>query len=138
MSMGNRSGECKPLECKGGRVKQAFRDVCDINKIVARARKSGSFDFVSSKAPVFADVSELGDFRSLVVRVRAAQEAFEGLPAAIRSRFHNDAAELVEFMSNAENKAEAVKLGLIVPVPAAPVPAAPVPAVPPAVVPPAP
>jgi len=35
------------------------------------------------------------------------------LPAKMRARFHNDPQELLEFISNEENRAEAEKLGLV-------------------------
>lgn len=104
-----------------GRVKQEFKKVSDINDIVRRYQRNGVFDYVARSRPAFADVSNVGDFRSMVARVRAAQEAFDLLPAIIRTRFHNSSTELVEFLQNGDNRDEAIKLGLIE-APKAPVP----------------
>jgi hypothetical protein len=59
-----------------------------------------------------------------MIQVRAAEEAFMAMPASVRSRFHNDAGELVNFVSDGRNREEAVKLGLVVPasVPVVPAP----------------
>lgn len=100
-----------------GRVKEAPKELSDVNSIVARYRRNGSFDHVSKAAPIFADVSQIGDFRGCVARVRAAEEAFDSLPAVIRSRFSNDPAKLVDFIQDPANLDEGVKLGLMKVVP---------------------
>ncbi len=116
MSMANKLGDGRPvLKCDpaSGRTKQEFRKVCDINEIVKRAMKDGGSALVNKSQLRFADVSSIGDFHSVVQRVRAAEEAFESLPSALRSRFHNDPVELVSFISDSKNRVEAVKLGLV-------------------------
>ena len=45
----------------------------------------------------------------------AADDAFMALPAAVRERFNNDPAELVDFVSDVNNRSEAIDLGLIPP-----------------------
>lgn len=111
------------LKCGDSRVKQEFRDFVDVRAIVARHRKTGLLEHVAKARPSFLDVSAIGDFNSIVSKVRSATESFESLPAAVRSRFHNDPGELISFLSNAENLTEAVKLGLVErPKPPAPAP----------------
>jgi len=115
----NFKGEMPVVNCKGdGRVKQEFAKRSDINEILKRYKKSGVVDYISKNRGVFADVSGFGDFRELVQKVRSAHEAFEGLPASLRFRFHNDPAELLVFIKDASNRPEAIKLGLIEPPPA--------------------
>lgn len=102
------------VECNGkSRTKQCFRERADINGIIARYRKSGSFDYVSKRAPIFADVTGIGDFASVVRKVHAAEEAFNELPSKLRARFHNDASQLIAFVQDAGNRKEAIELGLI-------------------------
>ncbi len=114
MSIGNVKDVRPVLLCGPGRTKKEFVKRCDINEIIRRYRKTGQLDLVSKAAPVFADLSNVGDFRGMVHKCRVAAEAFEGLPVAVRSRFGHEPAALVEFLQNDENRDEAVKLGLIV------------------------
>jgi phage internal scaffolding protein len=43
----------------------------------------------------------------------AAETEFAALPAQIRIKFANDPSNLVQFLDNPENRAEAEKLGLV-------------------------
>ncbi len=114
MSIGNTNGVMPVLKCGPGRTKASFAKRCDINDIIRRYRKTGQLDQVSKSAPVFADLTGVGDFRAMVHKSRLATEAFEKLPSSVRKRFANDPASLVEFMQDPENRDEAEKLGLIV------------------------
>lgn len=112
MSLGFK-GEMPVVHCNDGRVKKEFRKACNINTIVAKYRRTGMVSSLNQARPVFADVSQIGDFRSIVHRVRRAEEAFEALPAYVRKRFNHDSAQLVAFMQDEKNRDEAIKLGLI-------------------------
>ena len=46
-------------------------------------------------------------------QIVAAQEAFNGLPAAVRKRFGNDPGQMLDFLDDPQNASEAVKLGLV-------------------------
>lgn len=117
-------------------AKQEMREAVDLNSIIKRYNQTGQMPgFMQSAPPVFADVSQFGDFASALRRVTAAQDTFAALPADIRSRFGNEAANLVAFIQDDTNYDEAVKLGIVekkalpepLPPPAAPVPPAPKP-----------
>lgn len=89
---------------------------CDINLIVARYAKTGSWTSDGSSPsvrPSFGDFSDVGDFMSAQNAVLAAQEAFDELPAKLRKRFDNDPALLLAFLEDSSNKSEAIELGLI-------------------------
>jgi phage internal scaffolding protein len=45
----------------------------------------------------------------------AAEDEFDALPAQIRARFENEPANLIDFLSNEQNRDEAEKLGLVNP-----------------------
>ena len=47
--------------------------------------------------------------------VIAANNSFAAMPAEIRARFNNDAGAFVDFCADANNRDEAIKLGLIPP-----------------------
>lgn len=115
MSLANKSGDVVP-QCgaaKDGRTKQADSARCDINAIVARYRRTGFMEHQRKDPGIFADVSRLPDFHSMVRQVRLAQEGFDRLPAALRARFGNDPGKLIEFCSDVKNSEEAVKLGIL-------------------------
>lgn len=94
-------------------VQDAAEDA-DINTIVRRFGLTGQLpDAVA--APVYGDFEEVYDYHTALIAVRRAEESFMSLPAEVRSRFHNNPQALLEFCSNAENRAEAEKLGLVIP-----------------------
>jgi len=98
------------------RAQQQFRDECDINTLVRRFGVTGKIP-VSPLPPKYGDFTGVNDFHTAVNSIAAANEAFDALPAAVRSRFHNDPGEFVEFVTTASNRAELEKMGLLVPPP---------------------
>lgn len=100
-------------------TKQAFADECDINNIMARYEATGYLDpdAFQQREAVYGDFADGFDFTSMQETLLNARSAFEALPARIRSRFHNDPAELLDFVHNPENHDEAIKLGLVNPPP---------------------
>lgn len=100
--------ECDPKEKK---TRQSEAKGCDVNEIMARYEKTGVLPVVS-REPFYADVSTLGDYRSVVENVRQAEDYFARLPASVRSRFDNDAAAFLDFVS-AGNREELEELGLL-------------------------
>lgn len=96
-----------------GRTKQSFKDASDINGIVGRYRKTGLLPRLQRVQPVFADVSNVTDFHSVLNRVRRAQEAFESIPAVVRSKFGNRVENLVAYLQDPKNLDEAIESGLL-------------------------
>ena len=93
---------------------QSAKDECDINLIVANAERGMlSASMINQREPRYGDFSELGDYQSALNQVMAAQTMFAELSAEVRRRFDNDPAKLLEFVGDAENRAEAIKLGLV-------------------------
>jgi len=95
-----------------GKTKQEFRQEADLNYQMARFAKTGMLPPAVMQG-VYADVSEYGDYAEVLRRVTAAQESFNALPPDIRFRFQNRPENLVAFLQDANNREEAVKLGLI-------------------------
>lgn len=93
------------------RVKQSFKEECDINTIVRRFEQTGEFPYVNPREASFGDVTGL-EFRSMLDTVLEAQAAFDALPADVRDRFNHDPVKFVDFCSKKENAAELEKLGL--------------------------
>lgn len=97
---------------------QQFRDECDVNNLVARYNRTGTFynalDCAGrlARMPQYGDFSELGDFREQQQKILDVYETFATLPAKIRERFNNNPAFFVEFVGDEKNLDECVKLGV--------------------------
>lgn len=94
------------------RAKQSFKDECDINNIMAKYRRTGLIEAVNRNQPRYADVTGL-EFRTAMEMVAEAQQLFEDMPSSVRKRFGNDPAAFLDFVNDPENRAEAVRLGLV-------------------------
>jgi len=95
------------------RTVQSEKQSCDINYIVSQYRKTGVLPHQAARMPVYADVSEVGDFRELVDRVEATKRWFAKLPAKVRAAFGNDAVALMDAIGDPDQQAKLEELGLI-------------------------
>lgn len=96
------------------KTRQEFKKDCDINRIVDRYTRTGELPFIGRKnLGIYADVSQIPDYKSALEFVIAAKESFSTLDVNIRKRFHNSPDELMAFLEDPNNKDEARKLGLI-------------------------
>lgn len=101
---------------------QSPKEEVDINTIVKRFGLTGELP-VNQRVPLLVDFDEILDYRTCLDAVMKAKASFDAQPAAVRARFENDPARLVDFVMDDGNREEAVRLGLV-PAPApAPVPA---------------
>lgn len=109
------------LKCEDESLtKQSFAEEADINFIVRRFNLTGELP-TDIRAPQHGDFIGVDNYHAAMNLVAAAGEAFDRLPAAVRSRFLNNPLELVEFCSDEKNREEAEKLGLVFKKPAVPV-----------------
>ena len=99
------------------RTKQAFKDECDMNRIVSRINKTG---FLPLEAQSSLRRQIYGDFTNVPATLEAAYEivnradaAFARLPATLRERFGGPAGFLA-FIDDPKNRKEAETLGLLV------------------------
>ncbi|AXH74724.1 MAG: internal scaffolding protein [Microviridae sp.] len=93
-------------------TQQHMAKECDINEIV---RQFGLTGVLPNKyeAPVYADFTDVGDYRTALQAVREAGEKFMELPAELRARFENDPQRLIDFVGDERNRHEAFTLGLV-------------------------
>jgi hypothetical protein len=94
---------------------QSEKDNCDINVIMNRYATCGTplpyrTDGVQ---PVYADVSELGDYMENFQRCKQAEEMFNSLPSALRKELDNNPANLLAFIQDEANRERCVEYGLI-------------------------
>ncbi len=93
-------------------TRQADADGCDINKIVSRYKTTGVLP-AAKDAAIYADVSEMGDYRTAVEQVRIADALFMQLPSNIRTQFSNNPSEFLDFVSDPENHEKMQEMGLV-------------------------
>lgn len=94
---------------------QSEKDNCDINVIMNRYATCGTplpyrADGVE---PVYADVSELGDYMENYQRCKQAEEMFNSLPSALRKELDNNPANLLPFIQDENNKERCYEYGLL-------------------------
>lgn len=90
---------------------EQFAEECDINCILKRYKITGQLP-IRDGTPVFADVSEIGDYSAVMSKIKRANDYFDELPSDIRARFGNDQRAFYEFVMNPANADECVKLGV--------------------------
>ncbi|WNK14480.1 MAG: internal scaffolding protein [Microvirus sp.] len=93
-------------------TQQQFAEECDINTIVRRFGLTGEMP-TDLRMPVSGDFTGISDFQTAMNVVTSAQEEFMRMPAELRYRFNNDPARILQFLNDATNKDEAIKLGLL-------------------------
>jgi len=95
-------------------TRESFRDECNINSIMAKAQRGINVP-INSKSPLFQDVSDIGTFQSMHLRMQEIKDEFlHNVPAEIRLRHGNDPGRFADWLQKPENKDEAIRLGLIV------------------------
>lgn len=111
----NAASDESGLECKDPTLtKQSFREEVDINTIIDRFHLSGELP-TNIRMPVYEDFTGVFDFHSAMNAIAQAREAFDAMPAEVRTRFNNDPGAFVDFTADRNNLAEARKLGLVPP-----------------------
>lgn len=102
---------------------QHFRDECDINTIVKRFGLTGELP-QNLSMPTYGDFRGISDYQTALNLVMEANRNFMTLPAELRARFENDPQQLLAFLDDEKNRAEAIELGLVKAPPPAPPPPA--------------
>lgn len=95
-----------------GRVDKSHRDRCNINSIMAKARK-GAFIPITNKNALYGDFSTSQSFHETQNKIIQANQAFEALPSNIRKEFENDPGKLIDFLEDPRNEQKAVELGIL-------------------------
>jgi phage internal scaffolding protein len=97
----------------GGPVKteQHHQDAVNVNTIMRKAFQTGMLPQKSNA--FYGDFSNVVDFQTAQNAIKAAEQAFYTVPAEIRKRFENSPQKLLEFLEDADNREEAMDLGLI-------------------------
>lgn len=87
------------------RTKQAFKDDCDINKILAKAQKVGTLSHLQRHGAFYGDFSEApADLMEAQALLERGQVIFDELPSEIRKEFKNKPMAFFEFVNDPANK----------------------------------
>lgn len=96
-----------------GKTRQEDAASADVNAVLARVMRG----VVPLPEPlteqVFADVSQIGDFRSAMEVVTRADSAFRQLDAKVRTAFDNEPAAFVDAFHSKEGLAKLAELGVV-------------------------
>lgn len=95
------------------KTKQSFKDECDVNRIMAKWRKTGELNHLTEREPTYGDFTNATDYLAARQAVIDAQADFNSLSASIRDRMGNDPGVLLSFLADPANVEEGIALGLI-------------------------
>lgn len=93
---------------------QSELESTDINVILKRFGITGQLP-TSVRAPQYGDFTGVTDYQSALAAIQMAEESFFELPAHVREEFNNDPQAFVDFCSDEANRADAERLGLVMP-----------------------
>jgi len=98
-------------------AKQAFKDECDINNIMARFVKDGILQHYNQFQGQYGDFTDCPEYHDAQNRVIAANAMFLTLPAKIRTQFQNDPGKFLDFVGDKANLPAMIEMGLAKPQP---------------------
>ena len=92
---------------------QSMMAECDINRIMAKWQKTGVLEHRNTHEGNYGDFTDVPqNYHEAMEQILAAEEMFSSLPSTVRKKFGNDPGNFLEFVSDKENAAEMVELGL--------------------------
>lgn len=97
------------------RTKQSFKKETDINFILAQSEKGLLVTHLNAHQGSYGDFIAAPDYHTALNRIHDADAAFMTIPASIRARFNNDAAQFLAFAQDTDNLAEMREMGLASP-----------------------
>jgi phage internal scaffolding protein len=95
-----------------GAAQQHFKELCDLNRIMAKFEATRTISHYAKTPPEYTIVPAI-TLQEAMNTVARANSMFEELPAKIRQRFSNDPTSLATFLDDPNNHAEAITLGIL-------------------------
>lgn len=93
----------EPKVYDDGMTKQTFKNQTDINRIIAKAQKTGTLSHLAKYEPVYGDYSDIPDLLEASARLERANQIFAELPSEIRAEFHQSPRDFFAFVNNPAN-----------------------------------
>lgn len=87
-------------------------EACDINRIVPNFLRTGIVTHAAKNGGEFIDNTVLPSFEKIHNDIAHVKRHYDELPAKLKKRFKSYK-EMVEFLEDASNEAEAIAIGLI-------------------------
>lgn len=103
------------LTCEDkSRTLQSAQEECNINNIMANWKRTGIITHGQVTTGKYDDLADIPtDYHESMNQLLAAQDAFASLPATVRKKFNNDPGELLDNMSDPENRQLLIDAGLL-------------------------
>ncbi len=98
----------QPDSSKDGRTKQAFKDECDISKIMSRAQRSGTISHIAKYEGVYGDFAGY-DFHTEINKLTKGREIFDALPGEIRREFGQNLQAFFDYVNATDNVGDLLK-----------------------------
>lgn len=96
-------------------TQQHFKDECDINNIMAAYVQTGLLPAGTAKTGSYEDFTTATDYLEAMLLLQNARNQFDQLPLKTRIRFEHDPSNMLQFIEDPANRAEAQTLGLLNP-----------------------
>jgi len=94
------------------RVQEHFKDEVDINKIVAKYRKTGVITHVQRVKEKYGEFLDIFDVAGQLDKVAKANQAFDQLPSELRNKVGNSIPKFLEYIQDPQNLDQCVKWGI--------------------------
>lgn len=94
------------------RTKQSDFDSTDVNKILAKYKRTGLLEHVAKGVAQYGDFTSVNEYQESLNRVISAQQSFADLPSKVREFFGNDPGRFFEFATNPANADKLIEMGL--------------------------
>lgn len=91
---------------------QSWKKDTDVNEIMRKFQKTGQITHLSTIQERYGDVSDVPDLDVAMQQIEDAQSAFMAMPSALRKKFNNDPADMINWLQDPRNDEEAITLGL--------------------------
>lgn len=95
-------------------AQQQFKEDSDLGIQITKFRRTGQVPKImmeSSRKAMYGEANT-ASFHDMMITSRQAQEEFEALPARVRQLCKHKSENLVEVLSNEDNREELIKLGV--------------------------
>ncbi len=87
-----------------GRTKQSFKNGTDINRILAKAHKTGVISHLNKYGAIYGDFSDMPDLLQANERLARGQQIFDELPSEVRAEFRQEIGEFYKYVNDPANK----------------------------------
>lgn len=108
----------KMIFTKKTKTMESEKDSCDVNRIMNHYLRYGVVpDGVTVKTPKFGDFSNIPTFQDAQNMMRQAEDVFLRVPIEIRRACDHNAAKVMDFLNDPNNKDVLKKYGMLKPEP---------------------